>query len=136
MNRPIKFRAWAKDTKVMHPVWHVVSDEDGVYELMQFTGLTDGTKWDELSKDEQLAWIRSGGTPSSWKGKEIYEGDVLMQKVGTEFGSLVELRGVMEWMAEDAQFGIKYEVDEIIHYHGTAEPPEVIGNVFENRELL
>ena len=39
--RQIKLRAWAKEAKVMHPVWTKTDDENGAYEIMQWTGLVD-----------------------------------------------------------------------------------------------
>lgn len=46
----------------------------------QFTGLHDATKWDELTPAEKLESIRNGVKEKDWKGREVYEGDVLRGK--------------------------------------------------------
>lgn len=43
--------------------------------LLQFTGLYDSTKWEELKKEEQELWLASGKNKEDWCGNEIYEGD-------------------------------------------------------------
>lgn len=43
----------------------------------EFTGFYDNTTWDKLSASEQINWINSGKEPSEWRGKEIYENDIL-----------------------------------------------------------
>lgn len=52
----------------------------------QYTGLRDATKFSELSASEQLAFLNAPNpdnitgenTEDDWKGREIYEGDVLI----------------------------------------------------------
>ena len=43
----------------------------------QFTGLHDGTTWEELDEQERKHWVMEGNMPSEWKGKKIYEGDII-----------------------------------------------------------
>lgn len=115
MNREIKFRAWAITAKTMHPVWMKLDDEMGKYILMQFTGLKDKN------------------------GKEIYEGDICRVFPINEFGSHEPKTGVMNWQAKWAGFGIDaevsapYEIDQCVP---PDMPIEVIGNIYENPELL
>lgn len=123
MNRPIKFRAWYKKGKLMIQPEVIFGsiDSDGIsvfdmalgnedYVLMQFTGLPDKN------------------------GKDIYEGDIVKSIMGGR-----EIVGVMYFKASRAQFGIDHVVDttkkvpEHVELHS---PPEVIGNIFENPELL
>lgn len=146
MNREIKFRAWDRKGKKLYPFitiyaqdfGHVqVSEsgedkvlERGEYDLMQFTGLKDKNR------------------------KEIYEGDLV--KIGYEDAILpVEFRAGMfgveimepstnedgtEYFERfvglsDEIVQIKYEPDEKFGVK-EALAIEVIGNIYENLELL
>ncbi len=46
----------------------------------QFTGAYDSSKWDdkELTAEEMEQYINSGGKPSEWKGRKIFEGDMIL----------------------------------------------------------
>ncbi len=140
MNREIKFRVWDKrETKGMstqnmlynaqsHDLWQDFVDYPG-YELMQYTGLND------------------------INGKEIYEGDILINKTtDEEYCS----PAVVVWSKyEEIGFSLAYKYKDEIKEHlnilkhsinninliqefrlvryGTYQ---VIGNIFENPELL
>lgn len=47
----------------------------------QFTGFYDSTKWEELTPEEQQAFLHQPdgweNTPEVWTGKQIFEGDIL-----------------------------------------------------------
>jgi len=126
--REIKFRAWDKKWKRMvydfHPICHgdlnlfdfaFLKDYDGDYEPMQFTGLKDK------------------------KGKKIYEGDIV------DFGNWNDdgERADVEFTKERACFGFNFfskhggEGYGTLEFHrGERADWEVIGNIYENRELL
>jgi uncharacterized phage protein (TIGR01671 family) len=124
MSREIKFRAWDKERKQIFPVslmdfsqWWVDcglngernsfrNEETDRHILMQYTGLKDRN------------------------GKEIYEGDILSN--GSHIDWIVKYR--------DAAFQVEH-VGQITNdsWHlerGMAESREVIGNIYENPELL
>lgn len=67
-------------------------------------------------------------------GREIYEGDIVRSTICTEF--------VYEVAYNDerfASFGLRRKQDAFMHYFGEAieaDECEVIGNVFDNPELL
>ena len=52
--------------------------------LMQSTGLHDNTKFEDLSEEEQEEWLESGKTADEWHGREIFEGDILKSRDGTD----------------------------------------------------
>jgi len=147
MNREIKFRAFIQSNKEMRKVETIyledeyVSVYDGDFqlgnaikiknsdcELMQFTGLKDKYS------------------------KEIYEGDVLKcydYSALDQDWNLDKIHiGVIEWTAP--QFSLKipgkqiYDTpsvkqkanDVFLDYWDNAEHVEVIGNIYENPELL
>lgn len=128
-------------------IYHAVNSET----VGQFTGLYDSTKWDELTCEEQRKFMeRYHLHPEDWKGKEIYEGDILgfttkremgYQKDGIKislpvvFGrcnpdndSLSEYIGFWVEQGEGYRGSIYYEVNS----HGA----KVIGNTYDNPELI
>ena len=122
MSREIKFRAWDGE-KIDHEPTFGETSFGGSYVnsfnndfqkriFMQYTGLLDK------------------------HGKEIYEGDILGFVLRTPLG-LVKSRGVMEWHKERAGFEIKsYAPEEAYIYEEIEGQPEILGNIYENPELL
>ena len=90
------------------PVWRFLKKE-GLSHWGQFTGLADK------------------------HGKEIYEGDII--RIQYEGGPLI---GSVKF--EDGWFGFQVQETENIPQHfspfGIQDKPEVIGNIYENPELL
>lgn len=121
MNREIKFRAWDKKENRFFP-WHTTKLHLGNWAskpesfpeimLMQFTGLKDKN------------------------GKEIYEGDVLqMTNAMNE-----RINFAVYWgtgLFTDIQWaGFRYGKSGMILNDDDMERCEVIGNIYENQELL
>lgn len=97
MTKVNKFRAWNKKWKRMidnvlanldiviwtfdadnsTTEWDYLSDD---IKVMQFTGLFDNTKFEELTTHEQNEWLQHN-KQEDWKGKEIYEGDLFVKEV-------------------------------------------------------
>lgn len=127
--RAPKFRAWDKLVKIMLPVGDIDFDYEFAYleekngyrcerdfdeiELMQFTGLKDKN------------------------GKEIFEGDIVKYEVGQSTYT--------EEVAYDknlAGFGVKDAKANVVFTFGDITEDisliflEVIGNIYENPELL
>jgi hypothetical protein len=124
--REIKFRCWDKEAEKMHEVWGVtpitLCTKEGAqfpcYEsrdkfvLMQYTGLKDG------------------------HGKEIYEGDVVVQFTGS--GKEAQ-RGDVRWSTNETGYQIgDAECWRLGIYAGMfgKNSLEVIGNIYENPDLL
>lgn len=130
MNREIKFRAWDKINKVMFNPFdffceckygeeYIETENKNKFELMQFTGLNDKN------------------------GKEIFEGDIVRYTKSKDFVSeifIIELTNGFfggKWMT--------YFKDGKRNWHDCISPAlkhkemnkyEVIGNIYENPELL
>lgn len=123
--REIKFRAWHKEKKIMGEVLGIdilhkeifFSDEDiDCYEhsdfkdieLMQYTGLYDK------------------------KGKEIYEGDIVKLRANHGIGVI---KYSDEWGAFIVEY-IKLRPLAVLGMNYYKEDIEVLGNIYENPELL
>jgi uncharacterized phage protein (TIGR01671 family) len=132
MQRPIKFRAWDKDSKRMHYAedligpggwviqFHGVPLEIGIHgvfepenvELMQYTGLEDKN------------------------GKEIYEGDIVRT-------TLISL-GLWRVRSRNITDEVVYQPGAFTIGHGDAahlispyrDDLEVVGNIYEDPNLL
>jgi|SRR5580658_1601710 uncharacterized phage protein (TIGR01671 family) len=139
MNREIKFRAWDSDFKrwVEPATIAVVSaglmfyidgrwklDYEPTVRLMQFTGLKDK------------------------KGKEVYEGDILRQHWPNDRISLARIyfnedlagfkaRNIVtdDWTKEGLVAHLKEQRDNG-YIISLSQDSEVIGNIYENPELL
>jgi hypothetical protein len=112
MNREFKFRAWdAKEKKMLCPLDFVEIDSNGnlfrdYKVLMQYTGIKDKN------------------------GKEIYEGDIVNIDLTCE-KSLIEYNNVYAaFIVNTSPSVILFEEDF------DQDQVEIIGNIFENPELL
>jgi len=127
MSRLIKFRAWHKEKNIMlslndsvfsdNKIWYLNTLEcDAVFDVMQFTGLKDKNR------------------------REIYEGDIVKREsVNRSAGG----DGIyfVKWNDGYSMLGIcdKYGFPTDYHnrfYKIIPKKIEVIGNIYENPELL
>lgn len=79
--------------------------------VMQFTGITDKN------------------------GEDIYEGDICSLELDTNLG-VVEQTGEMVWIDSEARFVIRTGIADILETSKLANPPVIIGNIWETPELL
>jgi uncharacterized phage protein (TIGR01671 family) len=121
MTREIKFRAWGKyDKKMVVVKANDFQSIDGRLfvhdaELMQFTGLKDRN------------------------GKEIYEGDIVARTLGSELWSNEEVfwsNELASWRACEVGKGRVHRMDLHAESESGGYQYEVIGNIYENPELL
>ena len=133
MSREIKYKAWLKEEKKMVIVETIDFSEKSIQylekneiidayllrttfledvELMQYTGLKDRN------------------------GKEIYEGDIL--KYNFPYDGRLKHVSPVKFLETEASFGIKDRYgNEIPLYRIAANNYfEIIGNIYENEELL
>ena len=142
----IKFRAWDLDEKKWIPFDAIFFTEKGAMELIQFRGgktihlLIYGIGTGELqgSPAQNIELMQFTGLLDK-NGKEIYEGDILELKGKTKDWVAKVYWDHCEWDFES----IRTFIDPILKdrnfwlpFRTTAEDMEVIGNVWENPELL
>ena len=126
-NRILKFRAW--DTLAKQFVYpdrgyqgHYVLTLNG-----QFQNLQNGSGGDEYVV-QQFTGLKDS------KGVEIYEGDILQRRCSH---SNYIFKYICEWSDKESAFMLRRNWDGIMEeFLPDFKSLEVVGNVFENSELL
>lgn len=120
MNREIKFRVWDKVNEKMSMVYHynfskqLISIDEGDNTLTDEVGIFIPMQYTGL-KDKN--------------GVEIYESDIVQDTLGSK------KKGVIEY--HPWEFGVQTDNRFVGNrYVNTNEHIEVIGNIYENPELL
>jgi uncharacterized phage protein (TIGR01671 family) len=114
MKREIKFRAWDLDAKDKMYHWEEISRtfiehlNHPRVAVMQFTGLTDKN------------------------GKEIYEGDLISESNSSPYEVKWQYHSV-KWIMQSFEEGRYYRE---MHSDYAKNNYEIIGNIYENKELL
>ena len=123
-----RYRAWHKTWEEMGKVKRIRFDDDGNATTVLFMGKVFG----ENAKIDELELMQSTGLKDK-NGKEIFEGDIVDYK---------GRKAVVKWHGSYASFIYRF-VDELnervsewhplflAYYHF-----EIIGNIYENKELL
>ncbi len=139
MQRPIKFRAWAGkgfvDFKRSFENGSVGFKQvnDDTPDILEIQGVNTG--------NSSLVWQQFTGLTDR-HGKEIYEGDILADDIGVMGEQLGEpMLAEVRWDAQRRGWTTLKEGEEALWFAGKApffdwEQCEVIGNVWENPELL
>ncbi len=132
MNREIKFRAWDKENKKMDAVLIFMVAENKTYPHSRGY-IHNCQDWEEHGLLTNPVIMQYTGLKDK-NGKEIYEGDVLHMQIKSTVNNnniIVEIyfqNGVF-W------FKGKFYSDCNWHFYN-ARDREVIGNIYENPELI
>lgn len=120
-----KFRAWTEEGEVMY------------YDVYPFKDDTLLLSYDEIAFDEVPAsdfiLMQSTGLKDK-NDKEIFESDIVKFTITNGFDYVVDEYGVVTYK-QGAFFIVKDFAEYLISYVYTDEI-EVIGNIYENHELL
>ncbi len=124
MNREIKFRAWDKICRKMFYDGELDNGDIIVIHLDGKIEISD----EETYKPKDFILMQYTGIKDK-KGKEIYEGDIL-EFDAKEWGSDKTNKSAVEWDGENGEWSCMGV------YREWSEWCQVIGNVFENPELI
>ena len=112
MNREIKFRAWSKEAEKMSD-WDFIHSVRSLHKLMTLN---------------HIDLMQFTGLIDKKNGKEIYEGDIVTHLHSADTCVIV-------FQKETAMFLAQEIGDEKLGF-GIEDVTEVIGNIYENPELL
>jgi len=127
VNREIKFRAWDKEQKYMRD-WNNLRETG--YNIDWFRDNAKEDKPNDIWTDPDFTLMQYTGLKDK-NGKEIYEGDILRVGEGIMFPALLTVK----WLG----FGFKLTAPAYVNSIENSTPAEnlkVIGNIWENPELL
>lgn len=121
---PKRFKVWDKDQKV----FLTTHDDDGTeYGVLDFRDVSELIDW---AGEDNIVVIQSTGLKDK-NGVEIFEGDIISAHCG-------DLTGVVK-RHESGEWRIYWDNIEdgaSAVYQGDYSHLEIIGNIFENKELL
>jgi len=129
--REIKFRAWDIERKKMYKVYQLdfSENDDGIFCHEQAQILVNKTEWVWLLEDEHI--LIQYTNLKDKNGKEIYEGDILRDNEDREIGSAIFKDGCFSFCVPESEEDEEWEM-----YLYTVMDKEIIGNIYENPELL
>lgn len=120
--REIKFRAWRKDEQRMYSIGSLsfMTYSDGTPENRGCEGWWGDNHRDRFSLAEVVLMQYTGLKDKN--GKEIYEGDIVVMKADS--------------LNEEQTIEVKWRKEGFYEYFNGFADCEVIGNIYENPELL
>ena len=133
MNREIKYRAWLKEEKKMVIVETIDFSEKSIQYLEKNEIIDTYLLRTKFLEDIDL--MQYTGLKNK-NGKEIYEGDIL--KYNFPYDGRLKHVSLVKFVETEASFGIKdrYENEIPLYRIAANNYFEVIGNIYENEELL
>jgi uncharacterized phage protein (TIGR01671 family) len=131
MNRTLKFRVWdVKDKKFLNPSDIAINGNGNLL-------ITDSGWYENFENQNSSDYVIQQFTELYDNNKKpIYEGD----RVRFDYTGKVDIFGEVIWLEHRASFGVRYkntfETFEDVLMDHNMNCFEVIGNTFENPELL
>lgn len=135
--KTIKFRAWDKKNKRIRLVVGFTMDDEGVVDSVCFEGMEGKSLWnwrvDQYSELMQYTGLKDKN------GKEIYEGDICNCLFGNENDFQVTKKIVIRWTGlgfDWKKIDPSKRTRNLDCYWTHSSCIEIIGNIYENHELL
>ena len=125
MSREVKFRAWLKEEKKMVNV-ETIDFTDKSTQYLEKNKIIDAYLLRRMIFDD-IELMQYTGVKDK-NNKEIYEGDIIICKYGPQIAMEVK------WVDEGFRTLGKYDRDNYVGF--VKNSAEVIGNIYENPELL
>ena len=118
-----KFRAWLKADKEMISVEEIAFDTKWVRSFYKLT-----SRWFKLEEVE----LMQSTSLCDKEGTEVFEGDILHHQIQTEYTFIVKYdKDNARWYGEGLSRTYRIDITkDFLQYY------KVIGNVYENQELL
>lgn len=133
-----KFRAWHKTWEEMGRIAFIRYKESGEIAHLSFRrNIYDGNIYGGLVKLDEIELMQSTGLVDK-NGKEIFEGDILTNGMDIVDVRNHETLGFYTLVnGREVFFGHGTSIEEFEeNIEGFTEIAEVIGNIYENKELL
>lgn len=122
-----KFRCWFKDSRIQEA--HMVEWD----KLKEFVGL--GRLIDDSKKSTLFILMQSTGLKDK-KGVEVFQGDVVVHEEGEYSYKGIVLKDKYYFYIEGVNINDSFSFDDISNTLIGEADLEVIGNIYENPELL
>lgn len=115
--------------------------------ICQYTGLHDKTKWEELSEKEQQQFLSEWNyekdrknQKEDWKGNKIWENDIVKFDVYKYEKLVSSTISEIKWCKELCSLSVVVNDlgtrGTLGHFNDFNKTVEVIGNIFDNPELM
>lgn len=123
----ISFRAWDKEEKKMHKVKTIEFSRRGA-RIIHLAEVQSNGKGDHKRWHSSVKLMQSTGLKDDF-GNELFEGDIFESRFSG-------IKYVVYWDDKLASFWIKGETKTHPLYTLTPFHPRILGNIYENPELL
>lgn len=133
------FRAWGKEADTMHDVTSIWFDRNNEQYKLGHVSFPSQETVDTIFDNFEL--MQSTGLKDK-NGVEIFEGDIVVgqQHLTTDSSTPFEIKGLVRYSKRNTMFYLdekSFGHDKFMHSLGSSiYQYEVIGNIYENPELL